>query len=159
MNLIKVAPLALCTVGVVGLATPVFAAKPGNSTIQTHHGTQTIPTKNPCTGAPGTVTLSFHDVTHMSFNSNGGGTTTETSNGTFSFVPTDTTQPSYTGHYVMWDGGPFRGTVATLTATASINGQGSDGSHLVFHEVQRFTVDFSTTPPTVTITFDKPTCN
>jgi hypothetical protein len=164
---IKFALVALFALGALALATPAYASNSG-STTQIHNGTQTLTppnpqATNPCTGAPGTLTLTFHNVTHMTLNASGGGSFTSTTNGTFSFVPTDATLPSYTGHFMVWDGGQTQNLGPTgptgqftSTGTFSVNGTGSDGSHLVFHDVFHIT---TLANGTVTVAFDKPTCS
>lgn len=153
MRLKKLALAAICTFGLVALASPVYAAS-----TQTHDGTVTMPSANPCTGAPGMVTLNYHDASHFSSNASGGISFTDTMNGKFSFVPTDSSQPSYTGNFTSWDGGQMNGNnqETVFTATFSVKGKGSDGSHLVYHEVAHTTV---TRDGTVTTSFDKPTCS
>jgi hypothetical protein len=164
---IKFALVALFALGALAFATPAYASNSGSTTQSFGTVTTSYPTDptavNPCTGAPGTLTVTFHNVTHMTTRPTGGASFTSTTNGTFSFVPADSTLPSYTGHFVMWDGaqtqnlGPSGPTGQfTQTGTFSVNGQGSDGSHLVFHEVFHIT---TLANGTVTVAFDKRTCS
>lgn len=152
MKPIKFALVGLFALGALAFATPAYANASGSTT----QSFQTIvmASANPCTGVPGTVTLIAHNVTHLS-----GNTFTTTTNGSFSFVPSDyPTDPSYTGHFMTWDGGTGQpGTsTATFTSTFVVNGLGSDGSRLVFHEVAHGTLLAN---GTITVLFDTPTCS
>src|SRR6476469_9362820 len=76
-----------------------------------HNATQTFPSPNPCTGDPGTVTLTYNGVAHATFLTSGVGAgtgwATFTSTGNFVFTPDDPTKPSFTGHFTTWDGENF----------------------------------------------------
>jgi hypothetical protein len=149
--LVSLAVLALLLV----TTTSVFA-KTVTFTQTFHHATQTFPTSNPCTGAPGTVTLTFNGVVHVTMDTNTGtGHMTETMTGDFVFVPDDPTQPTITGHFTSWDGENQNIQNFTATATFNLHGTGSDGSRLQGH----FLAHISVSATGITILFDKMTCH
>ena len=65
---------------------------------------------NPCTGDLGTLTLTYNGVFHVTELTSGIGAgtfwATGTLTGTFSFVPFDSSKPSYTGRFTTWFGDP-----------------------------------------------------
>ncbi|HEY7985079.1 MAG TPA: hypothetical protein VID73_12965, partial [Ktedonobacterales bacterium] len=100
--------IACCAV--VGLfmvaATPALASGNGaTSFTQTfHNATQVMPSNNPCSGATGTLTLTYNGVFHVTVNRAGDFWVTGTMTGTFLFVPDDASQPTFTGHFTSWFG-------------------------------------------------------
>jgi hypothetical protein len=88
----------------------------------------------PCNGEVGTLTLTYNDVFHGTLLANGTSWFTGTITGTLSFVPDDSTQPSYTGHFSQWFGDENNLKNDVEPSTFNVNAIGSDGSHLVFHE-------------------------
>ena len=119
-----------------------------------HNLTQSFPTPNPCTGVPGTVTTVGNSVFHITTLANGTSWATGTSEGTFTFVPDDSSQPTYTGHFTTWFGDNNNLKNGNEKSTLTIHGVGSDGSTLRFHEVAHL----STSATGATLSFDKPTC-
>jgi hypothetical protein len=120
--------------------------------------TQSFPFANPCSGAPGTATITFSGVMQITYLSSGpcAGTfqvsSNETGNG--QLTPTDPTQPSYSGHFTSrfaTNTNPNNGTATTIV---NIHGVGSDGSLLIFHLVQHITINATG----VIISFDHLTC-
>jgi hypothetical protein len=113
---------------------------------------------NPCTGDPGTLTLTYNGVFHVTFLTAGKGAgtfwATGTLTGTFSFVPFDSSKPSYTGRFTTWFGENGNLQNGTQTATLRVRGIGSDGSVLQFHDVAHMSVSASG----ITFSFDKPRC-
>lgn len=63
---------------------------------------------NPCTGDLGTLTLTYNGVFHVTELTSGIGAgtfwATGTLTGTFSFVPFDSSKPSYAGRFTTWFG-------------------------------------------------------
>jgi hypothetical protein len=132
------AALVLFTAGVAAAGGPP-------TTHQTRHlvgVTQTFASQNPCTGAPGTVTVTFNGVQHFTQFADGTVHATETSRGTFSFdaSPADGDADA-SGTYTSWDGanglfdqnGNF---VGRGEQSFTLNGRGTnadDGSTLRFH--------------------------
>jgi hypothetical protein len=119
-----------------------------------HHATETDTDVNPCTGAPGTLTLTYNAIFHITTLANGTYWATFTQTGTFSFVPFDSSQPSYTGHFTVWDGENWNNRNTTETFTLTIRGTGSDGSTLRAHETEHLSVSATG----ITISFDKFRC-
>ena len=119
-----------------------------------HNVTETSTDVNPCTGAPGTLTLTYNAVFHVTTLANGTYWVTFTQTGAFSFVPFDSSQPSYTGHFTVWDGDNWNNRNTTETVTFMVRGTGSDGSTLMFHEVGHI----STSASGATLSFDKLRC-
>jgi len=146
-------------VGVIALlrtavtAPPAWATK--TFTFHIHNGTSTEPSRNPCTGVHGTVTLQFNAVFHKTKIGPGLVHVTETTTGSFQFTPNKVSKfPSYTGHFTQWDGFNLSAHNVNGTFTFIVNGIGSDGSHLTFHEVAHFSMSGSG----ATLEFDKPSC-
>lgn len=123
-----------------------------------HNATEVDSDVNPCTGASGTVTLTYNGVFHVTVLTSGQGAGTAWATGTltgdFSFVPDDASQPSFTGHFTTWFGDNNNLRNGTETATFSLHGTGSDGSSLRFHDVAHMSVSATG----VTISFDKASC-
>lgn len=119
-----------------------------------HNAVQTMPSNNPCTGASGNVTLVYNGVFHYTINKAGDFWDTSNQTGTFTFVPDDTSQPSYTGTFHMWFGDSFNNHNQVNHFTFQVHGIGSDGSTLDFHETAHFSVSASG----MVQTFDKPVC-
>ena len=90
--------VVLCLQVVAGSA--VFADGDGSTTQTIHFDnvTQSFPSANPCSGAPGTLTLTYTGVFHQTTHLGGDVHFTTTIQGSFVFVPTGPTQPTYTGH-------------------------------------------------------------
>jgi len=121
------------------LLTVAPASAAANATTETVHGvTATFPTVNPCTGDPGLVTVTYNGVFHTSADATGGTHVTGTVTGTFAFVPTDVTRPSYTGRVTNWFGGNIGGNGEGFWSTFSITAYGSDGSVIHFNGVMQF---------------------
>jgi hypothetical protein len=118
-----------------------------------HDVTQTTPEVNACTGAPGSLTVTYHEVSHTTWHDGTGGTSIAI-NGTFSFVPTDASQPSYTGHYALTLVHEEHFAHDTSTFTLNMRWIGSDGSVLEVHEGGHYTV----TSSGVYVSFDSSRC-
>ena len=155
------ATIATC----VALSLPASADGAGTVTMtQTfHNATVSFPAANPCSGAAGTVTTTFNGVVHLTFLTAGIGAGTGwgtfTNTGDFILVPIDPSQPTFTGHFTVWDGFSFNLQNFAATGILVIHGTGSDGSTLTFHDVMHVTVlDPTSSTPTIVVSFDKPTC-
>jgi hypothetical protein len=113
---------------------------------------------NPCTGDLGTLTQTYNGVFHVTELTSGIGAgtfwATGTLTGTFSFVPFDSSKPSYTGRFTTWFGDNDNLRNDAETEILHIRGIGSDGSVLSFHEVAHLNVSASG----ITVSFDKPSC-
>lgn len=119
-----------------------------------HNAVATFPNTNPCTGAPGTLTITYNGVFHFIVNKAGDYWDTGTQTGDFVFLPDDATQPSYTGRFQNWFGDSINNHNQVDHMTFTVHGAGSDGSTLIFHETAHFSVSASG----MAETFDKPTC-
>ena len=146
----------LAVVGLLLVTTTSVFADTITFTQHFHDVTQTAPSANPCTGAPGTLTLTFNGVFHVTMDTTTGtGHETETMAGTFVFVPDDSTQPTLTGHFAAWDGDNQNIQNFEATATLNFHGTGSDGSSLHGH----FLFHISVSATGVTIQFAKASCS
>ena len=73
-------------------------------------------------------------VFHLTVNDNGDWAT-GTAEGSLAFVPTDSSQPSYYGHFTQWFGENDNLQNSNATFTFHVNVRGSDGSRITFHDV------------------------
>ena len=148
----KVMLISLAVVGLLLITTTSVFAKAVSFTQTVHDRTETSPSANPCTGVPGTLTLTFNAVFHVTINTTSGtGHMTETAAGSLVFVPDDPTQPTVTGHFASWDGENRNIQNFAATGTFNFHGTGSDGSHVGGH----FLFHFSVSATGVTIQFFK----
>lgn len=137
-----------------------FAAGAGavSSTQTFHNQTDVSSDVNPCTGDPGTLTITYNGVMHVTELTGGIGAgtfwATGTQTGTFTFVPDDASKPSYTGHFTVWFGDNNNLRNGSETETFTVHGIGSDGSVLQFHETAHMSVNANG----VTFSFDKASC-
>jgi hypothetical protein len=161
----RLTAFAAAIAALVILALPASAAGAGAVTMTQnfHNVTQTMPVANPCTGAPGTVVITYNGVAHATFLTAGQGAGTGwdtfTATGDFVFTPTDATQPSFTGNFTTWDGASLNLNNFAATGIFVLHGTGSDGSTLSFHDVFHVTIlNPLTDSPTIVVNFDKPTC-
>jgi hypothetical protein len=149
---------AALLVAVVALVAVPIASPAGAGAVSFtqnwHNVTETSTDINPCTGAPGTLTVTYNAVFHLTTLENGTYWATFTQSGSFSFVPFDSSQPSYTGHFTVWDGDNWNNRNTTETVTFSVHGVGSDGSRLAAHETEHL----STSASGATLSFDKMRC-
>jgi hypothetical protein len=135
----KLIPLIAAAGLLLLTAAPTSAA--ASTTTQTVKGvTETFAEVNPCTGAPGLVTVTYNGVFHMSVDATGGTHVTGTLTGRFEFEPTDASQPSYTGRFTNWFGGNTGANGEGFWSTFSLTGYGSDGSVIHFNGVTQFHV-------------------
>ena len=92
---------------------------------------------NPCSGAPGTLTIVLSGVIHTTDLGDGTVHLTVTTTGTVTFVPDDPSQASFTGHLAEWSGGNTNARNATITNAENVIVHGSDGSlgkqHILIH--------------------------
>jgi hypothetical protein len=158
--------------GLLAISTPASAG--GNSptpcspgpqpttctyTANVHDLTQKSPSNVPCVDPPngpptGIVNLSYGEVFHETVNQAGDGWFTSTVTGDFSFIPFDSSRPSYTGHFESWFGASINRNNAVFHDTNNTTGTGSDGSHLSFHMIDHMAISASG----ITFQFDKATC-
>ncbi len=145
----------LVVVGLLLVTTTSVFAQTVTFTQHFHNATASMPVPNPCSGVPGTVTLTYNGVFHVTMDtSTGTGHFTATQTGDFVFVPDDSTQPTYTGHFTIWDGANVNFTNFTATDTFNLRGIGSDGSVLAFHMDDHITINATG----VVVSFDHMHC-
>jgi hypothetical protein len=120
--------------------------------------TQSFPFANPCTGALGTVTITFSGIMHVTSQSSGpnAGTFHVSGNETGSGVltPADPALPSYSGHFTSRFDTNTNADNGTATTNLNIHAVGSDGSLLNVHLVEHITI----TATGVVVSFDHLTC-
>jgi hypothetical protein len=129
----------------------------GTVTITTHDHNVTLfsdPVVNPCTGASGTLTaVAANEVFHATFFTNGDEFwVTGTDEGTATFTPDDPSGVSASGHFAAWFGESFNNKNDVQHDTNTFNLMGSDGSHLVAHEISHLSTNAN---GQVTVVFDK----
>ncbi len=147
------------------MALPAQASGAGAmSFTQTFHNvTQTFTSGpmalNPCTGAPGVLTLTYNGVAHVTFLTSGVGAgtgwVTFTNTGDFTFAQQDGV--TFTGHFTAWDGASFNLQNLAATGILEIHGTGSDGSTISVHAVMHMTVLLGP-PPSLVVSFNNFTC-
>ena len=95
------------------------------------------PTTNPCTGASGTITGTAHTgFEHITYFTTGPEFWfTSTAEGTATFTPDDPNGVSASGHFAEWFGESFNNKNDVQSNTSTFRLKGSDGSHIVLHEV------------------------
>ena len=116
--------------------------------------TETFSDTVPCLGGKATVTITYNSVFHVTQLDDGTYHLTGTQTGDFVIVPDGRNQPTYTGHFTVWFGENGNKKSFNGTFTFSIQGKGSDGSSLSFHENAHFSVSASG----ATVEFDKLRC-
>lgn len=158
--------------GLFAVSTPVYAGMNSSApcslgpqpttctyTANVHDLTQTSPSNVPCvdppTGPPtGMLTLTYGEVFHETVNQAGDGWFTSTVTGGLSFIPFDSTRPSYAGHFESWFGAGFNLNNAVFHDTNNTTATGSDGSRLSFHMIDHMSISASG----ITLQFDKASC-
>jgi hypothetical protein len=135
----------------VALLSPIAAVAQAETTTIHFSGTESRTDVNPCTGTPGTLTEMLKGVTHITELPNGTEHETTTLTGTFTFVPNDPSQPTYSGHETFWDGENFNTKTIAVTFTGHVNARGSDGSRITDHFVAHVTINAN---GTATVEFD-----
>jgi hypothetical protein len=142
---------------VLGLLVAVFTpmAAPAQAETTTTHfsGTDSFPSENPCTGAPGTLTDTFKGVTHVTTLPDGSFHETTTVTDNVSFVLDDPSQPTYTGKITEWFGANLNSqNNFTATFADHFTVRGTDGSTVTGHSVGHVTMHAD---GTVTVEFDR----
>jgi len=74
--------------------------------------------------------------------------------GSFTFAPSDTTLPTYTGHATDWFGESDNRQNTVMHSTFNAQAHAPDGSHLDMHE----TFHYSVSATGVTVAFDNVSC-
>ena len=136
----RIALLALLTGSLVAVAAPSATAQATSFTETVQGVTETFPEINPCSGATGTVTVTYNGIFHVTEDPQGGFHITGTQTGTFTFVPDDASEPSFTGRFTTWFGGNVSTNTDGFWTTFRVRGTGSDGSTLLFNAVEQIHV-------------------
>ena len=93
--------------------------------------------RNPCSGAPGTLTILLSGVVHTTDLGDGTVHQTTTTTGTVTFVPDDPSQASFSGHLAESRSEITNPRNATTTNAENVVLHGSDGSlgkqHILIH--------------------------
>jgi hypothetical protein len=131
-----------------------------NETDHPVNQTQSFPNTDPCTGAPGTLTITFSGVEHITLFADGTAHFTDTERGTFQFVSAEGTS---TGTFVIWDGGNGQfdangNLIGRGEVAFTLNGRGTrpDGSAFRFHNNAHVVTDAAGIPK---VFFMKAQCN
>jgi hypothetical protein len=97
---------------------------------------QSMPSNNPCSGVPGTLTFAYtNEVFHVNVNGAGDIWLTQTLTGSVSAIPLDPTQPSYYGHITVWFGASMNKANFVFHDTFNATLTGTDGSTITLHLV------------------------
>jgi hypothetical protein len=150
--------LAVVTsLGLMGAAAPAYAATGGTghtvSSTDNFHGTLSFQDFNPCTGSLLNIDTTTNMVEHITYFPDGDevwSTFTEEDK----VVATDpATGVVYTGHATFWGNFNVNERNSNATFTGSITLRGSDGSVVMYREVDHFTLAAN---GQVTVSFEKP---
>ena len=126
----------------------------------TFHNVTTVPIPaalEPCTHGPGAATVDYTYVFHITSFDPTVVMIASTLTGSFVFVPTGASEPTFTGHFVS----SFQvqatppGAEFNTTNEFIVVGTGADGSPLSFHEIAHIP---RTPAGDITVSFDTPTC-
>jgi hypothetical protein len=120
-------------------------------------GTDSRASANPCSGAPGTLTIVFSGVMHTTDLDDGTLHVTGTMTGTVTFVPDDPSQPGFTGHLAGQFDENVNSSNSTITMAENVVLHGSDGSLGKAHTLFHLTVNANGTV-TSSIDVDQLTC-
>jgi hypothetical protein len=137
----------------VALFTPMAALAQADTTTIHFSDTETLPTINPCTGAPGTLSGTFKGVIHTTALPDGSFHMTLTTVEELSVVLDDPSQPTYTGKTTFREGSnlnPQNNFIYTQTAYLVV--RGTDGSMVSGSEVVHVTLQ---PDGTATVEFDR----
>jgi hypothetical protein len=147
---------ALTAVLVLAVSAQASGAGAVSVTQTFHNATQPlVDSPNPCTGVLGDGALTYNGVIHLTVLTSGVGAGT----GWFTFTAAGDLNivqdngVTFTGHFVMWDGGNGNLNNSTGTSTFNIHATGSDGSTVDYHAAFHITVLLTSPTPTVVVQF------
>lgn len=124
-----------------------------SQTVHAAPSTNSFPGANPCTGAPGTITLNDnHSVFHVNVNGASDYWVTGTDGGTASFAA-QPPAPSGSGTWTSWFGGRQNNRSAGFASTMHVGIRLSDGTTVTMHDVMHATM----TATGAVMSFNKPT--
>jgi hypothetical protein len=134
---------AVAAAGLLLLAGPAALAASAQAATFTQHldnvVIQSVHEANPCSGSPGTFTLTAAHGVETYTTTPRGTSGTFSAEGTASFVPDAAGQPSGSGHFAVSDTFASPLQAGTHTNTFSAQMRLSDGSTAVFHETVHLT--------------------
>lgn len=131
----------LITAAILAVATPASAGAPPVTVTDVQHRVISVEADvNPCTGQPGVVTTVVNAVFHITVFPDGRYHITGTATGTFQFDTTDPAAPDFSGRVTNWFGESSNSNTLTSTFTFSVNGTGTDGSTIRFHETAHVSI-------------------
>ena len=156
-----IVPFGVVAALLLGSGSALAAGPPVvNETDHPVNQTQSFPSNDPCTGAPGTLTVTFSGVQHVTAFADGTAHFTDTLRGTLQFVSAEGTS---TGTFVFWDGGNGQfdangNPVGSAEVTVTLNGSGTrpDGSAFRFHNNGHMVTDAA---GILKVSFFKAQCN
>lgn len=135
--------VAVAIVGLLWLAGPAALAARAGATTFTQHledaVIQSVHEVNPCSGSPGTFTLTAAHGVFTSTTTASGTSGTFSAEGTGTFVPDAADQPGGSGHFAISDTFTSQLQTGTHTNTFSAQLRLSDGSTVVFHDTVHMT--------------------
>ncbi len=107
-----------------------------SETMTLKNQSMSMPGQNPCSGAPGTLSmLVSNQIMHATVNGAGDIWITQTQTGSISFIPTAHSQPSYFGHSTDWFGASLNRSNAVFSNTSNARLRGTDGTTISVHVV------------------------
>jgi len=113
-------------------------------TMTVKNQTQSMPSLNPCSGAPGTLTFDYRNsMSHVNVNGAGDIWVTQTQTGSVSAIPLDPTLPSYYGHITVWFGASMNQSSFVFHDTFNATLTGTDGSTITLHMVDHVSMSAS----------------
>jgi hypothetical protein len=105
---------------------------------------QSMPSNNPCSGVPATLTFNYSNtIFHITVNGAGDVWVTQTLTGSASAVPFDPLQPSYYGHITIWFGASLNKNNSVFHDTFNATLTGTDGSTITAHMVDHMSTSAS----------------
>jgi hypothetical protein len=123
---------------------PVTVVPNCTQTIVVKNVPQSMPSANPCTNAPGTISINYtNDVFHINVNGAGDIWLTQTLTGSATATPDDPLLPSYSGHVTIWFGASMNKNNYVLHDTFNATLTGTDGSTITMHMVDHLSANAS----------------
>jgi hypothetical protein len=154
MKSLLVAAAATLALGLI-IASPALArAFPETFTIEVD---EVFADVNPCTGVPGTITLNYRSLIHVTEGPDIPFHFSLHNTGTLSFVPDDPAGIAYTGNFTEHDSFNTTGPASMETETErfTVNVTGSDGSSLDLRVAAHHTYNAN---HELTVSFERVTC-
>ena len=130
----KLTSFALAAAAVMAVPSAALAhgGPPVSVFTNTVNGSATMPFAGPCGGAPGTVTIEFHDTFHVTEFADGHAVTKGNQAGTFDFVSSDPAAPGSSGRYRNGFTDTFSSNSVTSTSVFTVVGRDDSGEKVQF---------------------------